>query len=54
MSVHVNLINRLVNHRAEIKAAGAVGDDFFAFLKNWLVSHICGIDTKYAAVAASA
>lgn len=29
-------------------AAEVLPDDFFEFLKFWLVSHIHGVDTKYA------
>ena len=49
--IHRRLLERLVRHRAEIAASGHADDGLFNFLKHWLSSHICGIDTKYAAAS---
>ena len=52
-TIHESLLERLGGHRATLVDTGGVDDGFFRFLKYWLASHICGIDTKYADVAAA-
>ena len=48
--LHKQLLERVAQHGAAIKAAGGKPtDEFFDFLRFWLTSHIKGIDTKYAA-----
>jgi hemerythrin len=47
-TIHHSLLERLGGHRQTLVDTGAVDDGFFRFLKYWLASHICGIDTKYA------
>ena len=49
--IHTNLLKRLDGHRAEVVARGTASDELFDFLRFWLASHICGIDTKYAEAA---
>ena len=51
--IHRKLLERLGGHREAIAKTGQAGDDLFTFLRHWLSSHICGIDTRYAAVAAA-
>ena len=53
--IHVQLLENFSDHAAKIKAAGGkANDEFFSFLKRWLVAHIRGIDIKYADHANSA
>ena len=46
--MHKHLLERLETFAVEFQAKGALSDDLFMFLKMWLKSHICGIDTQYA------
>ena len=46
--IHKQLIERLKQFGQEFHSTGRLTDDLFVFLKMWLKSHICGIDTKYA------
>lgn len=47
--IYVQLLQDFSRHAAAIKAAGGqANDEFFGFLKRWLVAHIKGIDVKYA------
>jgi hemerythrin len=46
--VHQHLLVRLDEFIAEFQSKGVLTDEFFLFLKMWLKSHICGIDTQYA------
>lgn len=48
--IHQTLMDRLAAHRTEMAQTHRASEEFFDFLKFWLVSHICSIDTKYAAV----
>ena len=43
------LLQRLDQFEAALRAKGAAPEDLFPFLKMWLKAHICGIDTKYVA-----
>lgn len=46
--IHEQLLRDFSTHAGRIRAAGGVAnDDFFGFLKRWLVAHIKGIDVKY-------
>lgn len=47
--IHRKLVDKLAVHRATIASTGRPDDGFFHFLKHWLSSHICGVDTVYAA-----
>jgi hemerythrin-like metal-binding protein len=47
--IHTQLLERIHQFHQGFKTSGALTEDFFYFLKMWLKSHICGIDTKYAA-----
>ena len=50
--IHSTLIQRLEDYFNDFsKADGALSKDFFIFLKVWLSAHICGIDSKYGAIA---
>ena len=52
--IHKQLLEDFSSHAATIEAAGGkANEDFFGFLKRWLVAHIKGIDAKYAAHANS-
>ncbi len=47
--IHKQLLEDFSSHASAIKAAGGkANEDFFGFLKRWLVAHIKGIDSKYA------
>ncbi len=52
--IHKNLLEQINAHKAKFDASGKLTDDFFAFLKTWLKSHICGIDVKYGEHAKAA
>lgn len=52
--VHKHLLDRLDGYATEFKAKGVLTEDFFMFLKMWLKSHICGIDSQYAKQAHAA
>jgi hemerythrin len=46
--IHQDLLKQFVKHKEKFESTkGKIPDDFFAFLKVWLKSHICGIDKKY-------
>lgn len=47
--IHTQLLQRLDQFEAALRAKGAAPEDLFPFLKMWLKAHICGIDTKYVA-----
>lgn len=47
--VHRKLMGKLNAHALSFKQTGHFGDDLFSFLHMWLRSHICGIDSRYAA-----
>lgn len=48
--LHKQLLEKYAHHVGAIKAGGGKANEaFFSFLKLWLVSHIKGIDAKYAA-----
>lgn len=46
--MHQHLLDRLETFVTAFRASGVLTEDFFMFLKMWLKSHICGIDTQYA------
>ena len=52
--VHNQLISRLEEFEKGFQVTGQFNQDFFMFLRMWLKSHICGIDTKYAQHARAA
>jgi hemerythrin len=52
--VHQNLLDRLEKFWFDFQVKGELTDEFFLFLKLWLKSHICGIDTQYAKQAHAA
>ena len=52
--VHQQLLQRIGEFQQQFAKSGKLTDDFFMFLRMWLKSHICGIDTKYAAHSRSA
>jgi len=47
--IHKQLLERIGEFQQQFAASGKLTEDFFVFLRMWLKSHICGIDTKYAA-----
>ncbi len=51
--IHKNLLERVGKYVQDFKdsQSSVLPDDFFEFLKFWLVSHIQGVDTKYSASA---
>ena len=53
-TIHERLIGRLTEHREALANGAPLGPEFFSFLRVWLSSHICGVDTKYAAVGVGA
>ncbi|WP_127716322.1 bacteriohemerythrin [Halobacteriovorax sp. HLS] len=46
--IHKNLIQLLNKHGADLRIGTINKDKVVAFLKNWLVTHIMGVDMKYA------
>jgi len=46
--MHKSLLGKVIENKTRFEATGKLQDEFFSFLKFWLKSHICGIDTKYA------
>ena len=48
--IHDNLLSLLRSHEADIRNGTVDKQKLVAFLKNWLISHIMGVDTKYAGV----
>lgn len=46
--VHKHLLERLAQFKTQFESIGAFTEEFFYFLKMWLKSHICGIDSQYA------
>jgi hemerythrin-like metal-binding protein len=46
--MHQHLLDRLDAFHQEFAAKGELTEALFQFLKMWLKSHICGIDTQYA------
>lgn len=48
--IHKNLLDRVGKYVQDFKESQSdvLPEDFFEFLKFWLVSHIQGVDTKYA------
>ncbi|MBV2168560.1 MAG: bacteriohemerythrin [Bdellovibrio sp.] len=47
-SIHKKLVNKYVSFVNSYKEGGELTEDFFFFLKAWLVAHIEGVDAKYA------
>jgi len=45
--IHQDLLKSFTQHVAKFKAGRKLDDDFFRFLRMWLVAHIQGIDRKY-------
>jgi hemerythrin-like metal-binding protein len=52
--VHTQLLDKLAQYHASVKAQHVLPDDLFVFFKMWLSAHICGIDSKYAQHAKTA
>jgi hemerythrin-like metal-binding protein len=52
--MHQHLLERLETFVTGFLASGTLTEEFFQFLKMWLKSHICGIDTQYAKQAHAA
>lgn len=48
--IHDNLLSLLRSHEEDIRNGSVDKQKLVAFLKNWLISHIMGVDTKYAGV----
>ena len=46
--VHKNLIDVLIKFKNQLDAGELSNAKLTSFLKNWLFTHIMGIDTKYA------
>ncbi len=45
---HQKLLGTFQEHATRFQKEGVLDDKFFHFLRFWLASHICGIDSKYA------
>lgn len=50
-AIHQRLLGTLLDNKARFDAGGDLTPDFFAFLKNWLASHIRGVDKQYGRFA---
>lgn len=46
--IHQRLLQKFIEHEKNILRDQALNAPFFEFLKSWLVTHIRGIDSKYA------
>lgn len=46
-AIHKKLVNGYTNYVKEFNAGTDLTDEFFFFLKAWLVAHIEGVDAKY-------
>lgn len=46
-AIHKKLVNQYLKHVEAYKNGADLNDDFFFFLKAWLVAHIEGVDAKY-------
>jgi hemerythrin len=46
--IHQRLLQKFVEHEKNILRDQSLNAPFFEFLKSWLVTHIRGIDSKYA------
>ncbi len=46
--IHQRLLTKFIEHEATILRDQTLTAPFFEFLKSWLVTHIRGIDSKYA------
>lgn len=51
--IHERLLNTLQQHYLDFKQSQKLSEEVFTFLRFWLKSHICGIDKKYAELAAA-
>ncbi|KHD89458.1 MAG: hypothetical protein OM95_03590 [Bdellovibrio sp. ArHS] len=47
-AIHKKLLARYSSFLEEFKKGKEIKEDFFYFLKAWLVAHIEGVDAKYA------
>jgi hemerythrin-like metal-binding protein len=47
-AIHKNLINKLGAYQSEIENKTIKTDELVSFLKNWLLTHIQGIDMQYS------
>lgn len=47
--IHQDLLKSFKQHATDFRAKRKLEDEFFRFLRNWLVAHIQGIDRKYGA-----
>lgn len=52
-AIHKKLLNRYFGYLEEYQSGGDIGEDFFFFLKAWLVAHIEGVDMKYGNLASA-
>lgn len=46
--VHRNLVSQLKEHRVQLETGKFDAEKIVAFIQNWLLSHIMGIDNNYA------
>lgn len=46
-AIHKKLIKRYSDFLGEFKNGGKLSDEFFMFLKAWLIAHIEGVDSRY-------
>lgn len=52
--IHKDLLRQFTSHKEKFEASkDFIQKDVFMFLKFWLQSHICGVDTKYGEHAQS-
>ena len=48
--IHKELLTRFQTHAEQFAKEGKLSEDFFRFLKTWLMAHIVGIDSKYGEI----
>ncbi len=52
-AIHRKLIDRYSGYLKAYQSGGDLGEDFFFFLKAWLVAHIEGVDMRYGELASA-